>query len=221
MDIHASLVAVQASLTPELLREPYRSAYTARNPTAGHCYVASEALWHLLDGRDGLWRGMVAPDPEGGTHWWLCTREGGRLDPTAEQYLCEGLEPPYAAGRPCGFLTKNPSKRAAVVIDRALDLLETDMALADNADHIISMYESFAPVPLIAQEHGVSRIAIYRFIDRHAPASKAKREETKKRFYAEIAAQVEAGAPVAVVAEDYDLSPQRIYEIVKAHRRPS
>lgn len=210
-----SLSAVQASLTPELLREPYRSAYTASNPTAGHCYVAAEALWHLLDAKASVWRGIVAPDPDGGTHWWLGTREGWRLDPTADQYLCAGLEPPYAAGRPCGFLTKHPSKRAAVVIDRALDTLEIPMALADHAATIIEDYAAYAPVPLIAKDYGVTRIAIYRFIDRHAPEAKLRRAEAKKRFYAEIADCYAKGEPVSQLAEAYSLSAQRIYEIIK------
>ncbi|AFO71713.1 hypothetical protein phiCbK_198 [Caulobacter phage phiCbK] len=211
-----TLIAVQKSLTPELLHEPYRSAYTASNPTAGHCYVASEALWHLLDGWDGGWRPMVGRDPDGGTHWWLEAAGGYRADPTADQYLCEGLEPPYAAGRRCGFLTKQPSKRAAVVIDRALALLENTMALADHAADIIESYAAFAPVPLIAKDYGVSRIAIYRFIDRHAPDAKLRREEAKKRFYAEIADCYAKGEPVAQLAEAYSLSAQRIYEIIKA-----
>ncbi|AXQ68317.1 hypothetical protein HOT99_gp300 [Caulobacter phage CcrBL10] len=164
---------------------------------------------------------MVAPDPDGGTHWWLANAAGQRLDPTAEQYLIEGCEPPYAAGRPCGFLTKQPSKRAAVVIDRALDTLEHNMALADHADDIVLQFTSFAPVPFIAEQYGVSRIAIYRFIDRHAPEAKAKREETKKAHYAWTEKRYADGEPVSSIAADLGLSVQRVYEIIKAVRHPS
>lgn len=111
-------IAVQAVLTPDLLREPYRSEYTPTNPTAGHCYIAAEALWHLLGGPASGYKPMTARDPDGGTHWWLQDAQGEPLDPTAAQYLTDGLQPPYHLGRGCGFLTRQPSKRAAIVIAR-------------------------------------------------------------------------------------------------------
>lgn len=56
---------------------------------------------------------------EGGkaTHWWLQNKITNVIvDPTKEQYLPD--KPPYHLGRGSGFLTKKPSKRAQIVINR-------------------------------------------------------------------------------------------------------
>lgn len=81
---------------------------------AGHCYVASEALYHLLGGKAA---GLVPQviQHEGGTHWFLRGPGGQILDPTADQFK---TPVPYAEARGAGFLTRNPSKRARVVIGR-------------------------------------------------------------------------------------------------------
>jgi hypothetical protein len=85
----------------------------------GHCYIATEALFHLLKDNK-RWKPMCASynDEHGkATHWWLVNKDNGNiLDPTKEQYLPD--EPPYHLGRGCGFLTKNPSKRAKIIINR-------------------------------------------------------------------------------------------------------
>ena len=44
--------------------------------------------------------------------------EVDRYDVTADQYFIVGKKPPYDAGRMGTFLTKEPSKRARIVIDR-------------------------------------------------------------------------------------------------------
>ncbi len=107
------------TFTPELLKRPYREGWSPQNPTWGFCYIASEACWHMLGGFESPWRPVWARDQEGGTHWWLehiLTKE--RLDPTADQYLLLGETPPYSQGVRAGFLTKTPSKRAQILIDR-------------------------------------------------------------------------------------------------------
>ena len=105
------------------LLKPHYQKQHEENPdihcTTGHCYAASEALWHALGGMNSPWRPMVGRDNKG-THWWLeNTETGERVDPTGEQYSSLGEEPPYAAGKRVGFLTKNPSKRAAQIMTRA------------------------------------------------------------------------------------------------------
>lgn len=58
-------------------------------------------------------------DEDGGTHWWLKNKASGKvLDVTSAQFTHFGKTPPYANGRPVGFLTKLPSKRAVVIIER-------------------------------------------------------------------------------------------------------
>jgi len=100
------------ALTDDLRRPPYAGS---PNPLAGHCYHATEALWHLLGRPDGLYPHVVRM-PSGETHWYLAGPYG-RVDLTFAQYA----EPvPYHCGRGCGFLTRQPSKRAQTVIDRVL-----------------------------------------------------------------------------------------------------
>lgn len=107
--------AIFRALTDDLRRPPYAGS---ANPLAGHCYHATEALWHLLGQPAGLYPHVVRMPGHtalhSATHWYL---EGpfGRIDLTFAQYD----EPvPYEQGRGCGFLTKQPSKRAQTIIDR-------------------------------------------------------------------------------------------------------
>ena len=106
------LANVQRALTPDLLHKDFRSV--RGHPMAGHCYVASEALWHLLGGYKSVWRPTFIRH-EATPHWFLRGPQGAVLDPTAEQFA---TPVPYAEGIGKGFLTGQPSKRARIVIDR-------------------------------------------------------------------------------------------------------
>jgi hypothetical protein len=111
---------IQKHLTDDLLT-PLRRKLKNRRPGCGHCYVASEALWHLLGGRESGWTPQILTHgtwPEGlkpgETHWYL--RKGDEvLDPTALQFRGEI---PYSRGKGCGFLTREPSKRAQTLLER-------------------------------------------------------------------------------------------------------
>ncbi len=106
------VLAVQQSLSDELRHPRY---HNDPNPLRGHCYVASEAVWHLLGGTtSGLVAAVLRTTDE--THWFLRGADGDLVDPTAGQFA---QPPDYARGRACGFLTRAPSRRAAVVIARA------------------------------------------------------------------------------------------------------
>lgn len=109
---------IQAALSPDLLSKTYRSCAND-HPVAGHCYAAAEALFHALGGKAAGLTARVARDPDGGTHWWLSAANGDVLDPTREQYTALGKQPPYEAGRNVGFLTREPSRRARVILQRA------------------------------------------------------------------------------------------------------
>lgn len=103
-------------LTPDLLKPKWKAIADKKGTRyCGHCYHAAEALYWLLGGPDSGCKPMTVHH-EGGTHWFLKTKEGNVLDPTAEQFI---VPPPYDEGRGRGFLTKKPSKRAAKVIQRA------------------------------------------------------------------------------------------------------
>jgi hypothetical protein len=105
---------LRAVLTDDLRRSPWRGS---PNPMAGHCYVASEALFHLLGGKMSGWtpQTMTVNDV---VHWFLRHEDGRILDPTFDQFD-HPLD--YDEGRGRGFLTRQPSKRAAEAIRRFLE----------------------------------------------------------------------------------------------------
>lgn len=119
--------AIQKALSPDLRTPKWAakaSAEDAANPMKGHCYVAAEVLFHLLGGKDAGWKPMTLnhdtfPEglPEqGDTHWYLQHADGRIADPTASQFGAH--EVPYDKGKGCGFLTREPSRRARVVMER-------------------------------------------------------------------------------------------------------
>lgn len=106
------------SLTNDLRKPKYRES---PNPMTGHCYVASEALYHLLGGRESGWVPHSIKH-EGDQHWYLKNKTNGVIiDPTASRFR---TPVPYHHGRGKGFLTKEPSKRAQQLINR----IKTKMA---------------------------------------------------------------------------------------------
>ena len=109
--------AIQSSLSDDLRAPKYRGN---RSPLSGHCYVASEALWHLLGGSDSGFKPMVVHF-QNDTHWFLRQISTNRdVDLTADQWE----EPvPYQLAKGCGFLTKTPSRRAQVLLLRVQNLL--------------------------------------------------------------------------------------------------
>lgn len=106
---------VRSCLSDELRKKPYRGN---PNEVAGHCYVASEVLYHELGGKAAGWTPQTIQH-EGGPHWYLKHQNGTIVDPTADQFE---TPVPYDEGRGCGFLTRQPSARAKTVLGR-LDLL--------------------------------------------------------------------------------------------------
>ena len=89
--------------------------YDPSNPMQGHCYVAAEAAYHLLGGREYGWTPCVANLGNNETHWWLVNEDGTICDPTWDQFPGPF---DYSIGKRTGFLTRYPSKRAQTVIQR-------------------------------------------------------------------------------------------------------
>ena len=83
----------------------------------GNCYVASEALYHLLGGKAAGWTPMHMQTPTD-SHWFLKHSSGLIVDPTASQFLNCTLN--YSAARGRGFLTKLPSMKAALLMQKIL-----------------------------------------------------------------------------------------------------
>ncbi len=86
---------IKRNLTPDLLSPKYR-AENQTNPTYGHCYHSTQALFYLMD-TDKL-QPMSGIDYRGETHWWI-QNDDNIYDLTAEQYLSVGKLPPYAVGK--------------------------------------------------------------------------------------------------------------------------
>jgi hypothetical protein len=101
-------------LTPDLAKREYQTEH----PLSGLCYVASETYYHLAGGAEaGLQPYRLTH--EGKPHWYLQSANWDVIDLTADQF-----DTPirYATGRRSAFLTKKPSKRAQIVIDRVFGL---------------------------------------------------------------------------------------------------
>lgn len=119
------VAAVQSALSPDLLKPEWRKiAKRRRCPLTGHCYAASEAIFHMLGGADKGWVPQVLsnrtwPDGlrKGQTHWFLKNRlTGAIIDATSAQF--GALVPRHEAGVGTGFLTRLPSRRAAEIMSR-------------------------------------------------------------------------------------------------------
>jgi len=110
---------IKSKLSPDLLKPKYR-LINSYNPMYGHCYIASEALFHLNGGKASGLSIKRARDDFGISHWWLESDDGEILDLTADQYKVFGFDPPYSKGVKTGFLTKEPSKRAKLLMSRVL-----------------------------------------------------------------------------------------------------
>ncbi len=117
MDLQTVRNQIQSVLTDDLLKSSYLKIQN-RHSTTGHCYAASEAAMIILGGRE-KWMAVCGRDHTGGTHWWIKNKLTGDIfDVTSEQYTTFGFKPPYDNGKPCSFLTKEPSKRAKEILER-------------------------------------------------------------------------------------------------------
>ena len=111
---------IQSVLSPNLIKLDWK---LRAHPMAGHCYHASEALYHLWGKANGYEPAHVEVymGKEWGWigHWFLISTSGVVIDPTCEQFGKRHIL--YERGVRCGFLTKKPSKRAAEVMRRVAE----------------------------------------------------------------------------------------------------
>ena len=117
---------IQSVLSDDLLHKDQKKTKKS-HPYTGHCYVASEALYHILGGKKSGLTPVRATLFSGTshTHWWLKDENRKIIDITAEQFTSRGInvrKKIYPYGRGTGFLTKGPSKRAQEVIRRVKKL---------------------------------------------------------------------------------------------------
>jgi len=117
-------------LTDDLLRPKYRKikkAVAVPN-TFGHCYVASEAAYYLLGGKESGWKPMHMKQL-GASHWFLKHESGFILDLTRSQFKSP-ID--YSKARGAAFLTKQPSKRAKKLLIRIKDSRALDNLICKN-----------------------------------------------------------------------------------------
>lgn len=120
VDDKTLIAAIQSVLTADLLQPRYRGV-PGTNRFFGHCYAASEAYYHVRGAAESGFAPMVLRLEDGGTHWFLRHVNTDKIvDITARQF---SKRVDYAAAKPCGFLTKKPSRRAAIIVRRAHEKL--------------------------------------------------------------------------------------------------
>lgn len=111
---------LQLALSPDLLKKQWRTKAIGKHPTYGHCYVVTEAIYHLYGKSRGFKPKVVrVPEADNTTHWWLENAKGERIDGTKEQFESVGITIPYEQGRGSSFLTNKPSYRCNKLIARA------------------------------------------------------------------------------------------------------
>lgn len=109
---------IRRKLTPDLLTPKYRFE-NQTNPTYGHCYHSSQALFYLMNTNELV--PMCGKDYRNDYHWWL--QNGDKIyDVTAEQYYSVGKLPPYENGKPTKWYgwKQRPHQRSLDLIVRVL-----------------------------------------------------------------------------------------------------
>jgi len=115
------IAAIANCLHPKLLKPEYRQT-NANNPMYGHCYVATEALYCLMNkfSLTDTFKPFQAKDENNVSHWWLQSQDGVIIDITASQYTSVGKTPPYSNGKSRSFMYPSPSKRSRNVMEAVL-----------------------------------------------------------------------------------------------------
>ena len=103
------------NLSDDLLRSKYRGN---NNNLYGHCYVATEAYYHLMD-EDQKDYNPAYIKIKDITHWFLKNGKTDEIiDITARQF---NFTIDYSNAKFCDFLSKEPSKRAKILINRVYE----------------------------------------------------------------------------------------------------
>ena len=112
MSINNLVKKIQDNLSQDLLKPQFKGH---PNKLWGHCYVASEALYHLL-GADASYYRPMRIKVNSVNHWFLKNKKTNEiLDVTAEQF---DFKLDYSKAKNAAFLTKKPSKRCKILIER-------------------------------------------------------------------------------------------------------
>jgi len=103
------------NLDESLLKPKYRKI-SNKNKHTGHCYVATEALYYLLDDKERVNYAPAILKINNDTHWFLKNKKTGDIiDITKFQF---DFELDYSKLRNVAFLTKLPSKRTLILLNK-------------------------------------------------------------------------------------------------------
>lgn len=114
-EINELIVIIVKNLNDDLLKKKYRGIKN-RNIYSGHCYVATEALYYLIndDERKNYIPSTIKINDI--THWFLINKKTNEIiDITKKQF---DFELDYSKSRNRFFLTNRPSKRTLILINR-------------------------------------------------------------------------------------------------------
>lgn len=103
---------IKKNLTNDLRKSKYKNN---KNYLVGHCYVASEALYHILGGKPCGWKPMFIKH-ENQSHWFIKNIKTNIVIDITEKQFKSKIFYDKAIGK--GFLTKKPSKRAKELMKR-------------------------------------------------------------------------------------------------------
>jgi hypothetical protein len=84
---------VRLELRSEYVPSEYRGVVNSQY--CGHCHHATIAMYYLLDGKQKGYKVRKAIDEKSIKHYWLETKDGEIIDPTAEQYTDLDRPLPY------------------------------------------------------------------------------------------------------------------------------
>jgi hypothetical protein len=121
-DILSAVNRAMQEVGQDCLHPRYKKLKTSNDHYSfGLCYPASEAVKFLCDEFNHHKLKPCVARVGDGTHWWLEDIDNGNIiDPTAKQFNDNNkVIKLHQLGKGCGFLTKDPSKRARRLIDNA------------------------------------------------------------------------------------------------------
>lgn len=103
------------SLSDDLLSDEYRKLLN-RNKYTGHCYVATEVMYYLMDEKIKSEYVPSTLKVNNITHWFLKNKINGHIIDITKKQFNFNLD--YTKSINKGFLTKFPSKRALILINK-------------------------------------------------------------------------------------------------------
>ena len=103
------------NLTDDLLKKEFL-IHPRINNLVGHCYVATETLYHSLDPENQILYRPNTLKVNGVTHWFLKNNENNEIIDITRNQFPFVLD--YSKSKNSAFLTKHASKRSQILLKR-------------------------------------------------------------------------------------------------------